>query len=309
MLFSLAHLIDSPLFVDPKFLDKFIADYMLHGRNEPPAFDQSTVIENQCPVSEHDNDISVTNRLTEITSDKEFVFYHPLSGMIAAYPQYEYVWGQGWREMFSTLVFIDTLKAADAMPNVLAHFLHINSGGGIAWLLDVAAIAMRECKKPIYAFVEYQCCSAAYYLASQATVIKSFTQNDTIGSIGTMISGINMDGYYEQLGIKVVEAYATRSDLKNKKENDLLTGQPEVFIKTCLDPLQQQFETNVRAARPALNDLPNNHPVFRGETYFASEAVDLGLIDGILPDLSAALREAYDLGVSVRDSNQISTNI
>ena len=49
--------------------------------------------------------------------------------------------------------------------------------------------------------------------------------------------------------------------------------------------------------------------MFRGETFFASEALELGLIDGILPDLSAALREAYDLGVSVRDSNQISTNI
>lgn len=307
MLFSLAKLIDSPLLVEPKFLDRFVVDSLLQAKTPPPAFDPRSVVKTLPTFSK--NDISVTSDLSEVTADKDFVFYHPISGMILSHPSFYYDWVSGWREMFSTVGFLQKLQAADALPNVLAHFLHINSGGGIAWLLDVAAAAMRECKKPIYAFIEYQCCSAAYYLASQATVVKAFTKNDTIGSIGTMTSGINLDGYYEQLGIKVVEAYATRSDLKNKKENDLLDGQPELFIKTRLDPLQQQFETNVRAARPQLNDLPDDHPVFRGETYFASEAQELGLIDGILPDLSAALREAYDLGVSVRESNQISTNI
>lgn len=307
MVFSLARLIDTPLLVEPKFLDRFIVDHLLHVNTPLPAFDRGDVVRSLPTLSE--SDIAVTFDLSEVTADKEFVFYHPIAGMILSHPSFYYDWGYGWREMFSTTGFLNNLKAADALPNVLAHFLHINSGGGIAWLLDVAAAAMRECKKPIYAFIEYQCCSAAYYLASQATVIKAFTRNDTIGSIGTMISGINLDGYYEQLGIKVVEAYATRSDLKNKKENDLLDGKPEEFITTRLDPLQQQFETNVRAARPALNDLPDDHPVFRGETYFASEAVEFDLIDGILPDLNAALWEAYDLGVSVRDSNQISTNI
>ncbi|WP_281671862.1 S49 family peptidase [Rikenella microfusus] len=307
MVFSLARLIDTHLLVEPKFLDRFIVDHLLHANTPLPAFDWGDVVRSLPTLSE--SDIAVTFDLSEVTADKEFVFYHPIAGMILSHPSFYYDWGYGWREMFSTTGFLNNLKAADALPNVLAHFLHINSGGGIAWLLDVAAAAMRECKKPIYAFIEYQCCSAAYYLASQATVIKAFTRNDTIGSIGTMVSGINLDGYYEQLGIKVVEAYATRSDLKNKKENDLLAGKPEEFITTRLDPLQQQFETNVRAGRPQLNDLSDDHPVFRGETFFASEAQELGLIDGILPDLSAALREAYDLGVSVRDSNQISTNI
>ncbi len=307
MVFSLARLIDSHLLVEPKFLDRFVVESLLHANTQPPAFDPCGVVKALPALS--NSDISVTFDLSEITADKEFVFYHPISGMMLSHPSFYYDWGYGWREMFSTTGFLNNLKAADALPNVLAHFLHINSGGGIAWLLDVAAEAMRACKKPIYAFIEYQCCSAAYYLASQATVVKAFTQNDVIGSIGTMTTGINLDGYYEQLGIKRVEAYATRSDRKNKTVNDLLDGKPEEYIKTRLDPLQQQFEQNVRAGRPQLNDLPEDHPVFRGETFFASEALELGLIDGILPDLSAALREAYDLGVSVRDSNQISTNI
>lgn len=309
MLFSIARLVNAPLLVEPEFLDRFIAENLLNKDLPVPSFDPAQVKSNAPEVCNDTGEIFVTNDISSVTADKEFVFYHPMSGMILAYPSYYYDWGYGWREMFSTSGFLNNLKAADAMPNVLAHFLHVNSGGGIAWLIDVAAAVMRECKKPIYAFVECQCCSAAYYLAANATVIKAFTQNDTIGSIGTMVSGINLSGYYEQLGIKQIEAYATRSDLKNKKLNDLLDGKPEEFIKTRLDPLQQQFETSVRTARQQLADLPDDHPALRGQIYFASEAQEIGLVDGILPDLGAAFREAYELGVSVRDSNQISTNI
>lgn len=309
MLFSIARLVNAPLLVEPEFLDRFIAENLLNKDLPVPSFDPAQVKSNAPEVCNDTGEIFVTSDISSVTADKEFVFYHPMSGMILAYPSYYYDCGYGWREMFSTSGFLNNLKAADAMPNVLAHFLHVNSGGGIAWLIDVAAAAMRECKKPIYAFVECQCCSAAYYLAANATVIKAFTQNDTIGSIGTMVSGINLSGYYEQLGIKQIEAYATRSDLKNKKLNDLLDGKPEEFIKTRLDPLQQQFETSVRTARKQLADLPDDHPALRGQIYFASEAQEIGLVDGILPDLGAAFREAYELGVSVRDSNQISTNI
>lgn len=309
MLFSIARLVNAPLLVEPEFLDRFIAENLLNKDLPVPSFDPAQAKSNAPEVCNDTSEIFVTNDISSVTADKEFVFYHPMSGMILAYPSYYYDWGYGWREMFSTSGFLNNLKAADAMPNVLAHFLHVNSGGGIAWLIDVAAAAMRECKKPIYAFVECQCCSAAYYLVANATVIKAFTQNDTIGSIGTMVSGINLSGYYEQLGIKQIEAYATRSDLKNKKLNDLLDGKPEEFIKTRLDPLQQQFETSVRTARQQLADLPDDHPALRGQIYFASEAQEIGLVDGILPDLGAAFREAYELGVSVRDSNQISTNI
>lgn len=306
MRFSIARLVNAPLLVEPEFLDRFIAENLLNKDTPVPTFDPEQVKSN---TPEACSDIFVTNDISSVTADKEFVFYHPMSGMVLSYPSFYYDYGYGWREMFSTSGFLNNLKAADAMPNVLAHFLHINSGGGIAWLIDVAAAAMRECKKPIYAFVECQCCSAAYYLAANATVIKTFTQNDTIGSIGTMTSGINLSGYYEQLGIKQIEAYATRSDLKNKKLNDLLNGKTEEYIKTRLDPIQQQFETSVRTARQQLADLPDNHPALRGQIFFASEAQEIGLIDGILPDLGAAFREAYELGVSVRDSNQLSTNI
>lgn len=51
-----------------------------------------------------------------------------------------------------------------------------------------------------------------------------------------MISTCNYDGWFEKMGLKLIQAKATKSDLKNKKTDDLLRGKPEQYIKEELDP-------------------------------------------------------------------------
>jgi len=74
-------------------------------------------------------------------------------------------------------------------------------------------------------------------------------------------------------------------------------GKPEQFIKEELDPLQQQFEAAVRKARPKAGSLPEDHPLFAGETFSTAQATDLGLIDG-QKSFKEALNEAYQMGTS-----------
>lgn len=221
---------------------------------------------------------------TEITPDS--IAYHPIKGMIMA----ESIW------YFSTMQFEQDILAADANPNISVHFLHIKSGGGEAWYLDKVSKTLSSLNKPIYTFIEKVGASAAYYIGVHGTVIKAMTQNDTIGSLGTMVDGLDMMAFYESIGFVRVKALASRSDLKNKKYEDLRKGETEQFIKEELDPLQQQFETTVRSARPQLNTLDVEDPVFRGETFSANMAIDKKLIDGIA-SLPQALTEAYQLGV------------
>lgn len=259
------------------------------------------------PVPMASDGFLLTNDLSSPQAQDEVVFYHPIQGMILAHPQWEWVSGQGYREMFSTLRFIENLRLAESSDNVIAHFLHINSGGGEAWAIDLAAEEMLACKKPIYAFIEGMCGSAAYYLAAPAQSIKAFTQNDRVGSIGTMISFLDFSDWLKQMGIKSIEEYATRSDLKNKMFRDLIEGKPEQYRSEILDPHQQQFETLVRATRPALTNVDNEHPALRGEIFTATKALEYGLIDGILPDLGAAIREAYELGKTIQLNNSLLT--
>ena len=111
-----------------------------------------------------------------------------------------------------------------------------------------------------------------------------------------MVAFWNMEGYYENYGFKKIEEYAKRSDLKNKKFNDLQDGKPEQYIKEELDPLQAQFEAAVRAARPQLTELPEDHPLWRGETFDATHSLEIGLIDEIA-EIETAVLFAHQQGM------------
>ena len=219
------------------------------------------------------------------TLDPDSLAYHRIKGMILSDARYG----------FSTKQFAEDLLTADANPRISCHFLHITSGGGEAWYLDRVSEILRTLDKPVYTLIEKVCASAAYYIGCHGMQVKAVTQNDTIGSIGTMVSFYDIRPYLESLGLKYIEEYASKSRLKNKKFNDLADGDPEQFIREELDPLQVQFEAEVRRSRSALAALDPEHPVFLGESFDAVRSVENGLIDGIVT-MPEAMNEAYGLG-------------
>ena len=227
------------------------------------------------------------------------IAYYRVFGTILADDDYSWY--------FSSKEFLRHLSAAESNPNIIAHFVHISSGGGEAWLLDKVFEAIWNTSKPVIAFIEKAGCSAAYYYAAPADVIYCYTQNDTIGSIGTMVYFWDMAPYYVKEGFHEVEEYATKSTLKNKKFNLLLDGKPERYIKEELDPLQQQFEASVRKARTKLAKLPDDDPIFAGETYSGILAKENGLIDE-LADVETAIMDAYTRGLAWRQKNEDQNN-
>lgn len=231
--------------------------------------------------------IPLTVDYTDAELESEAIAYYRIKGMIMG----ESSW---W---FSTKQFVEDFEAAEANPMIMAHFIHSNSGGGDTWYLDVAHKTLMKATKPVITIIERVGASACIYLVCASTKIYAATQNEILGSIGTMVSFMNFKPYYEAQGLKFVEEYATKSTLKNKKFNDLANGKPEQFRKEELDPLQQQFEAAVRKARPKAGELPEDHPLFAGETFSTQAATDLFLIDG-QKSFKDALTEAYQLGQS-----------
>jgi len=211
---------------------------------------------------------------------------------------------------FSTMQFERDMLSAEANPQFSGHFVHINSGGGDAYYLDQISKTLSACQKPIYVYIKKVCGSAAYYIGCHGTVVKATTSNDIIGCIGTMASFWDTDSYFEKLGLKKVEAYATRSILKNKKHNDLVSGKPKQFIEEDLNPLCEQFISEVQSNRKIISKLPDDHPILQGETYRAelAQSADNGLIDGIAT-LPEAIREAHDLGQQWLSNQQIKQQI
>ena len=152
------------------------------------------------------------------------------------------------------------------------------------------------------------CCSAGYYIACHGRCVYATTANDYVGCIGTMCSFYDFEEYFAKLGIKLVEAKATGSDLKNKTFNDLRHGKSEKYIQDFLNPLNEQFLSEVRLQRNKIADLPDDTPVLRGETFLTPKAIEFGLADGTRT-FAEAVAEAITMGSEYADMNKLKTAI
>ena len=122
-----------------------------------------------------------------------------------------------------------------------------------------------------------------------------------------MVETYDFSGYYEKLGIKIIRQTADKSDLKNKKYNDMRAGKPEQYVKDVLNPLTEQFLNEVRTSRPELGELPEDDPVFRGETFDTTHAIEKKLLDGSM-SFFEAVASAVDLGRNYTNLETIKKN-
>lgn len=219
-------------------------------------------------VSE-DNPVNFTTEYTSEEIPEGTLAYYPVFGIITS--------DSSWR--FSSKRFEKELLDSESNPNISAHFLHISSPGGEAFYLDRLSQTMSDLTKPVVAYVEKTCASAAYLIACHADKVMAATGYDKIGSIGTVAQMYDDTAWMEKYGYKIHTYRATASDLKNKVMDDAVSGKGEEYIKRFLNPLNDMFIREVRNNRPMLAEAKAEDPVLRGELYFTPEAVQVGLID------------------------------
>ena len=96
------------------------------------------------------------------------------------------------------------LLQAAADPAVHTILLDIDSPGGTVngtpELAQVVRIIAKD--KHVYTFTAGQCCSAAYWVASQADVIYA-TPSATVGSIGVILPVVDNSALYDRCGLKM----------------------------------------------------------------------------------------------------------
>lgn len=224
---------------------------------------------------------------------------------------YHRVWGTVMSDSywyFSSKQLETDLIAAENNPQITCHFLHINSPGGDAWYLDRLSQTLRGCEKPIITVYEQCCCSAGYYIGCHGERIYALTANDYVGCIGTMCSFYDFEEYFAKLGIKHIEAKADNSDLKNKTFDDLRHGNDKPFVGAFLNPLNEQFLSEVRSQRAKLSDSGDDAPVLRGETYYTSDAIEVGLTDDTRT-MAESLTEAVEMGRKYTETRKLKNAI
>ncbi len=168
------------------------------------------------------------------------------------------------------------IQAYDRDSNCVGIVLDVDSGGGQVSGTPELYDIIQSIETPIETYTDGYLCSAAYYIASATNKIIANKRADKIGSIGTMVYFIDLEGYYKAKGATVVEEYATQSKDKNKPVRELLKGNPELYIKEELDPITEEFISDVKSQRSTIKE-----EVFTGATYSPKKAQEMGLIDSL----------------------------
>ena len=188
------------------------------------------------------------------------------------------------------------MKEAMDSPNIDAVVLRINSPGGEVYGTDTLGKTIAEAKKPVVAVIEDgMAASAAYWIASQANEIYATNDISKIGSIGVYVSFYDFSEYLKKEGIKLHEIYAPQSTEKNQDYLEARDGKYD-RVKKNMAVLADAFINTVKAGRGA--KLQDDGHVFKGATYYAAEAAEIGLIDGIL-----GMDEAISRAASLAKTN------
>jgi protease-4 len=168
------------------------------------------------------------------------------------------------------------IQDADSHSNISSIILHFDSPGGTVDGTHHLADVVKNTSKPIIAFVDGLLGSAAYFIASSCDKIIAENSSTLIGSIGTMISMVDEQPYFEKLGFKI---HNIVSDLSPDKNADFMAAQKGDYkgIKqNLLNPFAKIFQDYVKENRPALEESS-----IQGKVFLADEALTRNLIDEI----------------------------
>lgn len=188
-------------------------------------------------------------------------------------------WGEKFGE-YSTVFARRAIRAAVADESVGSILLVIDSPGGyVEGTADLAAeiVKARE-SKPVRAFVEDLCASAAYWIASQAEKVWANADTADIGSIGVYTVIEDSSKAAELAGV-TVHLIAT-GDLKGAGEPGVpVTDAMLAAWQERIDGTMSVFKKAVMSGRQM--DAKAFDAVSSGRTWKAPEAKRLGLIDGV----------------------------
>lgn len=172
---------------------------------------------------------------------------------------------------------IGQLDAAESNPRVKAILIRVNSPGGSPSASQEIYEEIRKIEKPVVVSVSETCASGAYYVSCAADKIIA-NRSSSVGSIGVIMQIPNYEDLYEKLGIK----YTT---IKQGKYKDIgssdrpITAEERKLLEDQLKVIYQQFITDVAEARNM--EVSEVEELATGWVFLGTEALDLGLIDGI----------------------------
>jgi signal peptide peptidase SppA len=192
--------------------------------------------------------------------------------------------GSTFETMFGFGTSTDSLRAAFVQArndkDISSILFKVTSPGGsvdsLAELADTVAEVAQI--KNVVALVEGQAASAAYFVASQATKIFA-GRGDMVGSIGTKMQLMDLSGAFEKDGIKTI-TIDTGAFKSIGAPGAPITDEQIAHLQSIVDAHFDIFVQAVTSGRKRMSEKAVR-AVADGRMFMASDALSLGLIDGI----------------------------
>ena len=184
----------------------------------------------------------------------------------------------------TTLDYIDNLMVDGNNQGIL---LYVDSPGGTVYESEELYLKLKEYKeqtgRPVWDYMAHYAASGGYLISMAADKIYA-NPNTTTGSIGVIMSGFDMTGLYEKLGIRYVSI--TSGDFKDSSK---MTDEQIAVYQEQVDEYYNKFVGIVAEGRGMAEE--DVKTLADGRVYTANQALENGLVDEIslYEDMTAAM--------------------
>ena len=176
-------------------------------------------------------------------------------------------------------------------PYNVAILLNINSPGGTVYEAEELLEKLQEYQtvtgRPVWAYMNQMAASGGYLVAASADVIYA-NQNTITGSIAVIISGFDLTGLYEMLGIHYFSVVSGQNKDMTSPDHDQLQ-----IYQVLVDEIHDRFVEHIISGRNmSWRDVEE---IADGRIFSASQALDYGLIDEIssFEDMVEDMRDEF----------------
>lgn len=174
------------------------------------------------------------------------------------------------------------IDAALSMPDVLRIVFDFRSPGGtVTGIPEMARKIASITSKETVAFTDSECCSGALWLASQCQRFYA-TESSSVGSIGVWCAYLDLSRQMQNQGENLQEFSAGKFKTMGAYWKPLTDGE-KAIIQAGVDKVYAQFKDAVNARREI------DAKYMEGQIFDGAEAVEIGLVDGMVDSLDEVL--------------------
>ena len=170
----------------------------------------------------------------------------------------------------------DAIDDAIEDPNVTEIVLHFNSPGGSTVGIEELGRKIRKADsiKPIIAFTETTCASAAYWLASQARII-GMTPSATIGNVGVYALIEDTSKQMEMQGVNIQAIYSGKYKLMGHPFQPLTEEETKILQDDVIKQ-HNKFKAVIKSNR----DIDDAN--LEGLSYEGEDALKYNFVDYVV---------------------------